>query len=63
MEHLAYLCMALAAIVRVAGPIALPALKPEAVAASGILWALSLVLYLVKYTPYLTRSRIDGKEG
>jgi uncharacterized protein involved in response to NO len=63
MEHLAYLCMALAAIVRVAGPIALPALKPEAVAASGILWALSLVLYLVKYTPYLTRARIDGKEG
>jgi uncharacterized protein involved in response to NO len=63
MEHLAYLCMALAAVVRVVVPIALPALKPAGIAAAGILWVLALVLYLAKYTPYLMRARADGKEG
>jgi len=63
MEHLAYLFMALAAVVRVAVPIALPAHKPEAIAASGVLWVLALVLYLAKYAPYLMRPRTDGREG
>ncbi|RZT30785.1 NnrS family protein [Cupriavidus agavae] len=63
MEHLAYLFMTLAAVVRVAGPIAMPDAKPEAIAAAGALWSLSLLLYLVKYTPFLMRPRIDGKEG
>lgn len=62
-EHLAYLFMALAAVVRVAGPIALPALKPQAIALAGTLWVLALVLYLIKYTPFLMRPRVDGKEG
>jgi len=63
MEHLAYLCMVLAAVVRVAGPIAMPEAKPEVIAVAGALWALSLVSYLIKYTPFLMRPRIDGKEG
>lgn len=63
MEHLAYLSMALAAVVRVAGPLALPQLKASAVALAGALWVLSLVLYLIKYTPFLVRPRLDGKEG
>lgn len=63
MEHLAYLFMTLAAVVRVAGPLWLPTYKPEAVALAGALWVLSLVLYVIKYAPFLTRPRIDGKEG
>lgn len=63
MEHLAYLFMVLAAVVRVAGPLWLPELKPQAIALAGALWVLSLVLYLVKYTPFLARPRVDGKEG
>ena len=63
MEHLAYLSMALAAVVRVAGPLLLPDLKPHAIALAGALWVLSLLLYLVKYAPFLASSRIDGKEG
>nr|WP_315595640.1 NnrS family protein [uncultured Cupriavidus sp.] len=62
-EHLAYLCMALAAVVRVAGPLLLPAWKPQAIALSGALWVVALVLYLFKYTPFLLRPRLDGKEG
>lgn len=63
MEHLAYLSMALAAVVRVAGPLLLPDLKPHAIALAGALWVLSLLLYLVKYARFLASSRIDGKEG
>ncbi len=63
MEHLAYLCMALAAVARVAGPLWLPAWKPQAIALAGGLWVLALVLYLIKYTPFLLRPRLDGKEG
>lgn len=63
MEHLAYLFMTLAAVVRVAGPLLLPALKPQAIGLAGALWALSLVLYVIKYAPFLTRPRLDGKEG
>jgi len=63
MEHLAYLSMVIAAVVRVAGPLLLPALKPGAIALAGGLWVLSLALYVIKYAPFLTRPRIDGKEG
>ncbi|MGO4306918.1 NnrS family protein [Cupriavidus sp. RAF12] len=63
MEHLAYLCIALSAVVRVAVPIWLPAFKTYAIAAAGLLWVVAFLLYLVKYTPYLLRPRIDGKEG
>ncbi|SDC61946.1 uncharacterized protein involved in response to NO [Cupriavidus sp. YR651] len=63
MEHLAYLCIALSALVRVAVPIWLPAFKTHAIAAAGLFWVIAFLLYLVKYTPYLLRPRIDGKEG
>ena len=62
-EHLAYLLMILAAVIRVAGPLALPALKLQAVTLAGACWAASLILYAIKYAPFLTRPRLDGKEG
>ncbi len=33
------------------------------VVASGVVWALALVLFLVRYAPMLVRPRIDGKPG
>jgi uncharacterized protein involved in response to NO len=63
LEHLAYACIVLSALVRVALPIWLPALKAQAVAGAGALWVAAFLLYLVKYTPYLLRVRIDGKDG
>ncbi|TXI85192.1 NnrS family protein [Cupriavidus sp. Marseille-Q8015] len=62
-EHLAYASIVLAALVRVLGPLALPAFKPYAIGAAGMLWVAAFVLYLVKYAPYLSRARVDGKEG
>lgn len=62
-EHLAYAGIALAALIRVAGPMLAPAFKTHAIAAAGLLWVAAFVLYLVKYAPYLVRPRIDGKEG
>ena len=59
----AALLLALAAVVRVAAPLLVPTLKPQAIALAGALWAISLLLYLVKYTPFLTRARVDGREG
>lgn len=63
MEHVAYACIALAALVRVVVPIALPALKAYAIGGAGLLWVAAFVLYLVRYTPWLLRPRADGKDG
>lgn len=63
LEHLAYLFIVLSAVVRVALPLWLPALKPQAVAWAGALWVAAFLCYLVKYTPYLLRRRVDGREG
>lgn len=62
-EHLAYACIVLAALVRVFGPLALPSFKPHAIAGAGMLWMAAFLLYLFKYAPYLLRTRLDGKEG
>lgn len=63
LEHVAYACIALAALLRVAVPAALPDLKTHAIAGAGALWVAAFLLYLVRYTPWLLRARVDGKEG
>ncbi|MFP3753760.1 MULTISPECIES: NnrS family protein [Cupriavidus] len=63
LEHLAYACIVLSALVRVALPLWLPALKAEAVAGAGALWVAAFLCYLVKYTPYLLQVRVDGRDG
>ena len=57
-----YAAVLLAGAVRVAGP----ALAPGAawpLHASGTLWTLAFVLFLVAYAPWLTAPRADGKPG
>ncbi|MBB1634428.1 NnrS family protein [Cupriavidus sp. UME77] len=63
MEKAAYACIAMAALLRVFGPFLLPQFKPFWIAAAAALWMAAFLLYLVKYTPYLTRPRADGRDG
>lgn len=62
-EVAAYLCMALAGLVRVALPLAAPALLMPAALASAALWGLAFALYLWRYAPILIRPRADGQPG
>jgi uncharacterized protein involved in response to NO len=58
-----FLLIQVAAVVRVFGGMALPALYMASVQLSGLLWAAAFGLYAVRYWPVLTRPRLDGKPG
>jgi uncharacterized protein involved in response to NO len=62
-ETLAYVMVILAALLRVAVPIAWPALYATALLGAGILWVAAFAIYLVKYMPWLMAGRLDGKDG
>ena len=62
-ETACYLLVQAAALVRVFGPLALPAAYAGLVAASSLLWSAAFALYAVRYWPVLTRPRVDGKPG
>lgn len=49
----AFVLLNLAALVRVAAPLAAPALYPQAIAVSGSLWLMAFVLFLAVYAPIL----------
>jgi uncharacterized protein involved in response to NO len=52
-----------AAVVRVFGPLLLPALYAGCVLISAALWSAGFGLYAVRYWSPLTRARLDGKPG
>ncbi len=58
-----YVLVALAATVRVAVPLLLPAWTLHAVTCAAALWSAAFLLYAVRYWPVLTRSRLDGAAG
>jgi uncharacterized protein involved in response to NO len=58
-----YVLVALAALVRVALPWALPALTLQALLLSSSLWSAGFALYAVRYAPRLLRPRPDGRPG
>jgi uncharacterized protein involved in response to NO len=62
-ETTAFLMILLSALVRVFGPMALPALYVASIQLSGVLWAAAFGLYAVRYWPVLTRPRLDGRPG
>ena len=62
-ETLMYVLIQAGALLRVAAGIAPPHWRTSALVASGACWSLSFALFLLTYTPYLWRARIDGKEG
>lgn len=62
-EAVAYALVLLAALVRVFAPVVAPAWYVLALQLTAALWALAFAIYLVIYTPWLTQTRADGKDG
>ncbi len=62
-EVAAYALVLLAAVLRVLVPAVAPQWYRFALDGAGCLWALAFLIYLVIYTPWLTRTRLDGKDG
>jgi uncharacterized protein involved in response to NO len=62
-EVACYALVALAAVVRVFGPLLMPGAYVGAVVLSGLLWSGGFGLYAVRYWPVLSRPRLDGKPG
>lgn len=60
-ENFAYAAIALAALVRVAGPALLP--REVWIGGASVLWVAAFVVYLWRYTPWLMAPRADGREG
>jgi uncharacterized protein involved in response to NO len=59
----AFALITASAILRVAIPIAMPGFYWPGLILSGLLWSMAFALFVIHYTPILTRPRIDGKPG
>ncbi|QNN22227.1 NnrS family protein [Planctomycetales bacterium ZRK34] len=59
----AFVVINLAAVVRVLGPMVVPQKYAACVSASGVLWAIAFVLFLIVYTPIFIKPREDGRIG
>lgn len=62
-EVAAYSLVFLAAVLRVLVPLIAPQYLVMAVMGAGTAWSLAFALYLGRYTPWLMRVRLDGKDG
>ena len=62
-EVVAYALVMLAAVLRVLVPAVQPAWYAYALEGAACLWAIAFAIYLVIYTPWLMRTRLDGKDG
>ena len=62
-EVLAYALVMAAAMLRVVLPILAPQWFVQALLAAALAWSAAFAIYLVIYTPWLTTTRLDGKDG
>lgn len=62
-EVLAYLLVMTAALLRVFLPLLSAHLLAISLAGAALAWAAAFGIYLVIYTPWLVRTRLDGKDG
>ena len=62
-EVAAYGLVMAAAAVRVLLPLAVPPWLPQALVFSAVAWALAFAIYLFIFTPWLLKTRVDGKDG
>jgi len=62
-EIVSYWMMIATAIVRVFGPWLAGSATALWIDIAAVCWSTALIVYLIKYVPYLTASRIDGKAG
>jgi uncharacterized protein involved in response to NO len=63
MEVAAYLLVFAAAVCRVILPLVAPQWFLHFVAAAAVAWSAAFLTYLFIYTPWLTSTRLDGKDG
>lgn len=62
-ETCAFVLLQFALLARVLPPLLAPEWYRLGLMLSGTAWSLCFVLYLIRYTPMLIASRIDGREG
>jgi uncharacterized protein involved in response to NO len=62
-ERVAYVLVMIAAVLRVLLPLLLPSLSVFGLVAAATAWSTAFLLFLWQYTPWLMRSRADGKDG
>lgn len=62
-ETIAYALVLLATVLRVVIPAAIPSWYFYALEVAACLWAIAFAIYLFIYTPWLLRTRLDGKDG
>ena len=60
---LAFACMFLAAIVRIAGGIFAGSSYSHSIVWSATFWLLAFILFVIEYAPILIRPRVDGRPG
>ena len=62
-EVLAYVLVMAAAVLRVLVPLVAPQWYLHALVCAAVAWTAAFVIYLVMYVPWLTSTRLDGKDG
>jgi len=62
-ETAAYALVLTGAAMRVAAPALPAAWYAGALLVAGVLWVVAFTLYLVRFSPWLVASRLDGKDG
>lgn len=62
-EVLAYMLVMAAALLRVVLPILAPQWFVQSLLAAALAWTAAFGIYLVIYSPWLMRTRLDGKDG
>ncbi len=62
-EVLAYAMLPVAAVMRVFIPLFWPTLLPVALLGAALAWSAAFLIYVIIYTPWLARTRIDGRDG
>jgi uncharacterized protein involved in response to NO len=63
LEVFAYALVMLAALLRVLLPLLLPSLYSAFLITAAACWSLAFLIYLWVFTPWLLRTRLDGKDG
>lgn len=61
--EVAYVLVAIGALIRVGGPLFLPRFFIGEIVAAALLWVVAFATFAVIYWPILTQSRADGLEG
>lgn len=63
LEVAAYALVMAAAALRVLGPLVAPQWLAHTIACAAIAWCAAFALYLVRFGPWLVRTRADGRDG